>query len=98
MQKFIRSYQQIFPQDSSGYSAAFEKFSNIFSKEFADEDAVAVTKIIAFFANGGEAVTKNQDPDEKEGDSWQTSSDNKTKYSESIARIVESNLRRFILL
>ncbi len=180
MRKFIRSYQQIFPQDSSGYSAAFEKFSNIFSKEFAnsgkkeqpeffdllsfmdsdtsdfsvmdgafdddgendnlasitssesktvsaleiaiwcnlnfqnfeecvstankmvqneefaDEDAVAVTKIIAFFANGGEAVTKNQDSDEKEGDSWQTSSDNKTKYSESIARIVESNLRRFI--
>ena len=182
MRKFIRSYHQIFPQDSSGYSAAFEKFSNIFSKEFAnsgkkeqpevfdllsfmdsdtsdfsvmdgafdddgendnlasitssesktvsaleiaiwcnlnfqnfeecvstankmvqneefaDEDAVAVTKIIAFFANGGEAVTKNQDPDEKEGDSWQTSSDNKTKYSESIARIVESNLRRFIQL
>ena len=182
MRKFIRAYQQIFPQDSSGYSTAFEKFSNIFSKdfansgkkeqpevfdllsfmdsdmsdfsvmdgtsdddgendslasitssesktvsaleiaiwcnlnfqdfeecvstankmvqneEFADEDAVAVTKIIAFFANGGEAVAKNQDPDEKEGDSWQTSSDNKTKYSESIARIVESNLRRFIQL
>ena len=189
MRKFIRAYQQIFPQDSSGYSTAFEKFSNIFSKdfansgkkeqpevfdllsfmdsdtsdfsvmdgaaddtsteassdssedsvasvtssdsktvsaleiaiwcnlnfkdfeecvstankmvqneEFADEDAVEVTKIIAFFANVGEAVAKNQDPDEKEGDSGQTSSENKTNYSESIARIVESNLRRLIQL
>ena len=36
MRKFIRAYQQIFPQDSSGYSAAFEKFNSIFSKDFAN--------------------------------------------------------------
>lgn len=36
MRKFIRAYQQIFPQDSSGYSAAFEKFGAIFSKDFAN--------------------------------------------------------------
>ncbi len=36
MRKFIRAYQQIFPQDSSGYSAAFEKFNAIFSKDFAN--------------------------------------------------------------
>ena len=196
MRKFIRAYQQIFPQDSSGYSAAFEKFSKIFSKdfansgkkeqpevfdllsfmdsdtsdffgsdgagddssaatstdssnttdssaadsvasvtssdskivsaleiaiwcnlnfqdfeecvsmankmvqneEFADEDAVAVTKIIGFFENRAEVVAGNQNLAEKEEDSEQTSSENKTNYSESIARIVENNLRRRVEL
>lgn len=197
MRKFIRAYQQFFPQDSSGYSAAFEKFTAIFSKDFAntgknsqpevfdlasfidsdggdffgagdtesagaaassggaglagatdsaggtdssgapdftggdfvakvtssdskivsaleiaiwcnlnfqdfdecvskaskmvqtdeaaDEDAVAVTRIIAFFANVGE---KEEPPCAAEA--------GKKSYSESIARIVESNLRRMI--
>ena len=203
MRKFIRAYQQIFPQDSSGYSAAFEKFGAIFSKDFAntgknsqpevfdlasfidsdggdffgtsdsargtdssgaldfaggtdsagdtdstggdfvakvtssdskivsaleiaiwcnlnfqdfdecvskasrmvqndecaDEDAVAVTRTIAFFENAGEkesgcaAVSVGAEAGAAESGSAESG---KKSYSESMARIVESNLRRMI--
>ena len=213
MRKFIRAYQQFFPQDSSGYSAAFEKFTAIFSKDFAntgknsqpevfdlasfidsdggdffgtsdsaggtdssgaldfaggtdsagdtdstggdfvakvtssdskivsaleiaiwcnlnfqdfdecvskaskmvqtdecaDEDALAVTKMIAFFENAGEKGGDTCDEpvtDEAvatgavDGDAGAAESGNaesgKKSYSESMARIVKSNLRRMI--
>ena len=192
MRKFIRAYQQIFPQDSSGYSAAFEKFNAIFSKdfantgknsqpevfdlasfidsdggdffgsdgigsaggtdsagdtdstggdfvakvtssdskivsaleiaiwcnlnfqdfdecvsmaskmvqkeEFADEDAVEVTRMIAFFANVGEKETGcGETPTDLTGAAESGSTESgKKSYSESMARIVESNLRRMI--
>ena len=214
MRKFIRAYQQIFPQDSSGYSAAFEKFGAIFSKDFAntgknsqpevfdlasfidsdggdffgtsdsvdvtslvgatdsaggadssgaldfaggtdsagdtdptggdfvakvtssdskivsaleiaiwcnlnfqdfdecvskasrmvqkdesaDEDAVAVTRIIAFFENAGEKETGcGETPTDSAGAEESGSAESgKKSYSESMARIVESNLRRMI--
>ena len=201
MRKFIRAYQQIFPQDSSGYSAAFEKFGAIFSKDFAntgknsqpevfdlasfidsdggdffgtsdsaggidssgapdftggdfvakvtssdskivsaleiaiwcnlnfqdfdecvstasrmvqkdecaDEDAVAVTRIIAFFENvgekGGDTCTKPVTDETVSAEAMGaeagavesvSAESGKKSYSESMARIVESNLRRMI--
>ena len=206
MRKFIRSYQQFFPQDSSGYSAASEKFRPIFSKdfantgkkeqpevfdllsfidsdgadsagvtdsstgmfgatnstgaigsanstdstdedfvasvtssdskivsaleiaiwcnlnfqdfdecvsmaskmvqkeEFADEEAVEVTRMIAFFANVGEKggdtctkpVTDGTVSAEAVGAEAGAAESGKKSYSESMARIVESNLRRMI--
>ena len=77
--------------------------------ECADEDAVAVTKIVAFFENAGEKgggactkpVTDGTVSAEAVGveagaaESGSTESGKKS-YSESMARIVESNLRRMI--
>ena len=34
MKKFIRTYQEIFPQDSYGYIASFDKFRPLFSEDF----------------------------------------------------------------
>ncbi len=56
MRKFIRSYQQFFPQDSSGYSAASEKFRPIFSKDFANtgkKEQPEVFDLLSFMDSDG---------------------------------------------
>jgi hypothetical protein len=76
--------------------------------ESADEDAVAVTRIIAFFENAGEKETGCGEPvtdenvsagamrTEAEAAESGSAESGKKSYSERMARIVESNLRRMI--
>ena len=61
-------------------------------------DAVAVTKIIAFFENAGEKETGcGETPTDLTVAAESGSAESgKKSYSESMARIVESNLRRMI--
>ena len=96
MRKFIRAYQQIFPQDSSGYSAAFEKFNAIFSKDFANTGKNSQPEVfdLASFidSDGGDffGTSDSAGGTDSAGDTDSTGGDFVAKVTSSDSKIVSA--------